>query len=173
MKIIVADSSALILLTKSGLLNALLRRFPVTIPEAVLNEVVNEATLNRFPDAKAVSDMVAQRKITVAKVDLSSVKLPFTMGLGETEALILAKQAGGSILATDDGKAIRACRYLAVPFIISPRIATELYRMKAIELGQARSAIEKMKIVGRYTPDIIAEAMLELEVIKNAKTDNR
>jgi hypothetical protein len=30
-----------------------------------------------------------------------------------------------------------------------------------------------MKIVGRYAPDIVSEALLELEVMRDAKTDNR
>lgn len=54
-------------------------------------------------------------------------------------------------------------------FIISPKIVTEIYRLDGIDLTKAKKSIEKMKIVGRYSPDIIAEAILELEVTKDAK----
>lgn len=173
MNIIVADSSSLILLTKCNLLEVLLKLFPVIIPEAVFQEVVNKDTLSRFADAKILSGLVSENKLRIVKVAPSAASVPFSLGSGEAEALMLAKQTEDSILATDDGKAIKACRYLGVPFIISPRITTELYRMRAVDLDLARCAIEKMRIIGRYSPDIIAEAILELEVIRNAETHNR
>jgi hypothetical protein len=64
---------------------------------------------------------------------------------------------------TDDGKAIKTCRFLNLPFIISPKIATELYRHGCIEGPLAKAAIEKMRIEGRYASDIIAEALLRLQ----------
>ena len=173
MKIIIADSSSLILLTKCNLLEALVKLFLVRIPEAVFNEVVNGYTLGRFPDAKSISRLVAENKVDVVKAVVSEQNTPVSLGKGETEALFLAKQTGDAILATDDGKAIKACRYMGVPFIISPRIATELYRLDAIDFSKARSSIEKMKIIGRYSSDIISESILELEVTRNAKTHYR
>ncbi|GBD99722.1 hypothetical protein BMS3Abin07_01763 [bacterium BMS3Abin07] len=44
--------------------------------------------------------------------------------------------------------------------------------LDAIDFAKAKSSIEKMRILGRYSPDIIAEAILELEVIRDAKTNN-
>jgi len=85
---------------------------------------------------------------------------------------LLLKQTANSILATDDGKAIKACRYLNFPFIISPKIAIELYRLCMIDFTKSRSSIEKMRIIGRYSPEIIAEALLELEEVKHVKTSN-
>jgi hypothetical protein len=79
----------------------------------------------------------------------------------------------GAVLATDDGKAIKTCRFLNLPFIISPKIATELYRHGCIEVSLAKTAIEKMRIEGRYAPDIIAEALLRLKEIGNVETGNR
>jgi len=79
----------------------------------------------------------------------------------------------GAVVATDDGKAIKTCRFLNLPFIISPKIATELYRHGCIAVFLAKAAIEKMRIEGRYTPDIIAEALLRLKEIGNVETGNR
>jgi predicted nucleic acid-binding protein len=101
-------------------------------------------------------------------------KPPFTLGKGEWAAIRLVQRMGeGAVLATDDGKAIKTCRYLNLPFIISPKIATELYRLGRIDRSSAKAAIEKMRIAGRYAPDIIAEALLRLEEIRNAQTGNR
>jgi len=51
-------------------------------------------------------------------------------------------------------------------------ITTELYRRGRIERPLAKVAIEKMRIEGRYAPDIIAEALLRLGEIGNVETGN-
>lgn len=173
MKIIVADSCSLVLLAKCNLLGTLSGFFSVVIPNAVYREVVNKDTIERFPDARVISDLINEKKIEVAQSKIAPQRFPVALDKGEAEALLLAKQTPNAILATDDGKAIKACRYLNLPFIISPRIALELYRLDGINFDKTKSSIERMKIVGRYSSDIIAEAILELEVIRNAKAGNR
>lgn len=172
MEFIVADSCSLILLAKCGLLGILSGHFSVLIPQAVFNEVVNKDTIKKFEDAKIISSLVSEKKVRVVNVKMADQKLPISIDRGEMEALLLAKQTANSILATDDGKAIKVCRYLNLPFIISPKIAIELYRLGMIDFTKSRSSIEKMRIIGRYSPEIIAEAILELEVIKHVKTSN-
>jgi predicted nucleic acid-binding protein len=162
--IIVADSCALILLAKSGLLKALTEFRRVIVPAAVFEEVVNQDTIERFPDAKSISVMASRGNIEMVSKELPDRKPPVTLGKGVWAAIRLAQEMGeGSVLATDDGKAIKTCRFLNLPFIISPKIATELYRHGCIEGPLAKTAIEKMRIEGRYTPDIIAEALLRLQ----------
>jgi hypothetical protein len=78
-----------------------------------------------------------------------------------------------AILVADDGKAIKACRYLKIPFMISPKVVTALYRLEKIDFVEARTSIDKLRIIGRYSPEIIAEALLRLEEIKNVKANNR
>jgi predicted nucleic acid-binding protein len=173
-KIIVADSCALILLAKSGLLMALTEFCRVIVPAAVFEEVVNQDTIEKFPDAKSISDMTSRGNIEMVFKELPDRLPPVTLGKGEWAAIRLAQEMGkGAVLATDDGKAIRTCRFLNLPFIISPKIATELYRCGRIKRPLAKAAIEKMRIEGRYAPDIIAEALLRLEEIGNVETGNR
>lgn len=164
MNIIVADSCALILLAKSGLLKALTGFRRVIVPAAVFEEVVNQDTIEKFPDAKSISDMTLRGSIEMVSRELPDRKPPITLGKGAWAAIRLAQEMGeGAVLATDDGKAIKTCRFLNLPFIISPKIATELFRHGCIERPLAKAAIEKMRIEGRYTPDIIAEALLKLQ----------
>ena len=164
MNIIVADSCALILLAKSGLLKALTEFRRVIVPAAVFEEVVNQDTIEKFHDAKSISVMTSRGKIEIVSKELADRKPPITLGKGEWAAIRLAQEMGeGAVLATDDGKAIKTCRFLNLPFIISPKIATELYRHGCIEGPLAKAAIEKMRIEGRYEPDIIAEALLRLQ----------
>lgn len=174
MNIIVADSCALILLAKSGLLKALTEFRRVIVPAAVLEEVVNQDTIEKLPDAKIISDMTLRGNIEIVSKELPDRKPPLTLGRGEWAAIRLAQEMGkGAVLATDDGKAIKTCRFLNLPFVISPKIATELYRCGRIEGPSAKAAIEKMRIEGRYAPDIIAEALLRLKEIGNVETGNR
>ena len=174
MNIIVADSCALILLAKSGLLKALTEFRRVIVPAAVFEEVVNQDMIEKFPDAKSISVMASQGNIEIVSKELPDRKPPITLGKGEWAAIRLAQEMGeGAVLATDDGKAIKTCRFLNLPFIISPKIATELYRRGRIEWPLAKAAIEKMRIEGRYAPDIIAEALLRLKEIGNVETGNR
>ncbi len=168
MKIIIADSCSLILLSKCTLLAGLAGRFTVFIPGGVMSEVVTMETVKKFPDAKMLASLVSAKKIKVVRVKIKDAVFPVSMDKGEMEALVLVKKTKGSIFATDDGKAIKACRYLNLPFIISPKIALELYRLDMIDFEKAKSSIEKMKIIGRYSADIIADVLLELEVLRNA-----
>jgi len=171
--IVIVDSCALILLAKSGLLKALTEFRRVIVPAEVYEEVVNQDTIEKFPDAKSISVMASQGNIEMVYKELPDRKPPITLGKGEWAAIRLAQEIGkGAVLATDDGKAIKTCRFLNLPFIISPKIATELYRHGRIEWPLAKAAIEMMRIEGRYAPDIIAEALLRLKEVGNVKTGN-
>lgn len=174
MNILVADSCSLILLYKSGLMKALTESCRVIVPEAVFEEVINPDTLEKYPDAKGLEGMISQGDIEVVSEGSQDRKPPVTLGRGEWAAIRLVQQMGErAVLVTDDGKAIKTCRYLNLSFIISPKIATELYRLRRIDWSSAKTAIEKMRIEGRYTPDIIAEALLRIEEIRNAETGDR
>ncbi|MBM4277684.1 MAG: hypothetical protein FJ130_07310 [Deltaproteobacteria bacterium] len=138
-----------------------------------MNEVVNEGTLKQYPDANIISELVKNREIEVFSIEKQKFQFPITLGEGEMEAIILTRQMENAILVTDDGKAIKACRYLKIPFIISPKVITALYQLGKIDFMDAKTSIDKLRIIGRYSPEIIAEALLRLEEIKNVKTNNR
>lgn len=166
------DSCSLILLSKCGLLYSIAESFRIIIPKAVFREVVNKDILKKYSNADVILNLVSEKVIKVSKIDTRMDKLSMSLGKGESEALLLSKQTANSILLTDDGKAIKACRYMKLPFIISPKIVVELYRLGKINFNKTKGSIEKLRIIGRYSPDIIAEAILKLEEIKYAKTNN-
>jgi len=172
-KLLIMDASSLILLGRCGLIEVLSQVFSVIIPRGVLNEVVNEGTLKQYPDANIISELVKNREIEVFSIEKQKFQFPITLGEGEMEAIILTRQMENAILVTDDGKAIKACRYLKIPFIISPKVITALYQLGKIDFMDAKTSIDKLRIIGRYSPEIIAEALLRLEEIKNVKTNNR
>ncbi|MBW1741068.1 MAG: hypothetical protein JRJ42_08040 [Deltaproteobacteria bacterium] len=76
------------------------------------------------------------------------------------------------LFVTDDGKAIKAAKFFKVPFIITPKIVVELFRLQKISFSKARESLEKLGKIGRYSPEIIADALVSLMEEKNGKTDN-
>jgi predicted nucleic acid-binding protein len=102
----------------------------------------------------------------------AGLTLPVSLHRGEEDALLLAIKLGRSLLATDDGKAIKAARFLKLPFIITPKIVVELFRLDKISFKKVRNSLEKLGKIGRYSPEIIAEAFVSLMEEKDGKADN-
>lgn len=159
---IVADSSALILLAKCNLLKVLCGSYIVFSPSSVIEETASKELLERYPDALVVADLVSSENIKVQDPQNVDFLFPISLHRGEKDVLLLAREIKKSLVATDDGKAIKTAKFLNLPFIITPRIVIDLFQMKKISREHARKAIEKLDIVGRYSPDIIARALLIL-----------
>ena len=51
-------------------------------------------------------------------------------------------------------------RFFNVPFIITPKIVVELFRLQKISFKTARESLEKLAKIGRYSPEICAEALI-------------
>lgn len=172
MKQIVLDSSAVILLSKCGLLEKACSSFELVAPASVIQETASKELAGKYPDAAFVRELVSRRLLRIEKPSSTKVRIPLSLHRGEKEALLLTLSLPGSVLATDDGKAIKAARLLKVPFVITPRIVVALFRLGKISLDKARTAIQKLGIVGRFSPDILAEAILSLTEGKDGKTNN-
>lgn len=170
---IVSDASSLILLAKIGLMGILVNEYEVLIPQAVYDECVNEGTLKRFPDALAIQQYALDKKLIVKRVDTSKITFVYSVGQGEKEAIALSLQYPSSILLTDDGHAVKIARYLKRSFTISPLVAVDLYKMDKISFGETKRAIEKLSIMGRYLPNLIADVLLILESVKKEKEAER
>lgn len=170
---IVADSSALILLAKCSLLNVLCDSFFIIVPESVPIEVASEDSVKRYPDAALISDMLARGIIEVQCIgNNDGFSLPLSLHKGEEDALLLSIKLGGLLFATDDGKAIKAAKFFNVPFIITPKIVVDLFKLKKISFQKARKSIEKLAKIGRYSPEIIADALVSLMERNNDQTNN-
>jgi len=149
MALMVADSSTLILLAKCSLLEIVCDLFEVVVPKAVIVEVASEDLVKNYPDAALISKLTSKGAIKVQSPDSSKLPLPISLHKGEEEALLLAKKLGRSMFATDDGKAIKAARFFNVPFIITPKIVVELFRLQKISFKKARESLEKLGRIGR------------------------
>jgi hypothetical protein len=147
--------------------------FDVIVPKAVSIEVSSEDLIKIYPDAALISKLTSEGVIKVQ--DTGNDRLSFLLSLHKEEvvvALLLAINFGGSLLATNDGKAIKAARFFNVPFIITPKIVVELFRLQKISFKKARESIEKLGKIGRYSPEICAEAFISLMEIEDGKDNN-
>lgn len=173
MKLIVADASSLILLTRIDLMGVVLEEFQVTIPERVYGECVNEETLKRFPDALAIQQWTHDKKLEIKKVDAGKHKFLYRVNQGEKEAIALSLEYPESVLLTDDGNAVKIAKYLKKAFIISPLVVLDLYQLEKISYETARRSIEKLNIIGRYLPNLIADVFLMLDSARTEKERKR
>lgn len=102
-EIVVADSSCLIALARSGQLDVLRALFgQITIPAAVYDEVVTRGA------GRPVSNEVAQAEwiMTMHVHDHLAVQaLRLTLGMGESEAMVLAAETTARFLILDDWRA--------------------------------------------------------------------
>jgi len=170
---IVADSSALILLLKCSLIQMFCELFDVVVPEAVYTEVASEDLIKNYPDAALIAELTAKGAINVQNLERGDrVTLPRSLHKGEGDALLLAVKLGKLLLATDDGKAIKAARFFKVPFIVTPKIVVELFKLEKISFKKAGDSLKKLGKIGRYSPEIIADALISLMEERNVKTDN-
>ena len=159
---IVTDSSALILLSKCNLIEKLCNSYDVFSPSSVISEVASDEIIEIYPDAARIAELVSKQKIKIQDPMEAKHKLPLTLHQGEKDALFLALNLHKAIFATDDKKAIKAAKFVNLPFIITPKIVVDLFKHNKISYKEARRSIEKLSVIGRYSPDIIANALLAL-----------
>jgi predicted nucleic acid-binding protein len=172
MTCLVADSSTLVLLAKCGLLEIVCELFMVVIPASGVNEVAGESMARKYPDAALISLLISKGCIRIQEPGSYQISVPLSLHLGERETLLLALNLPESIFASDDGKAIKAARFLGVPFIITPKLVVELFRLERITFKKARQSLEKLCEIGRYAPEIIAGALALLMEEKDGKAHN-
>jgi predicted nucleic acid-binding protein len=159
-------------LAKCSLLEIVCDLFDVIMPMAVSIEVASEDLVKTYPDAALISELTSKGAIKVQNVGSDRPTYFLSLHKEEVEALLLAINLDGSLFATDDGKAIKAARFFNVPFIITPKIVVELFRLQKISFKKARESTEKLGKIGRYSPEIIAEALISLMEIEDGKANN-
>ncbi len=163
--LVVSDSSTLILLAKSDLVDAALDYFDgISIPETVEKEVVEDGLEQGFQDALLVRERIRQGRITVAGTPTGSAALQKEYGLhaGEAEALALYLESKADLLGMDDGKAIKVCRILQARFFTALSLAIHLTLEKAIGKIEGTACIQALGKHGRYTEEEIELALSEI-----------
>lgn len=164
MKIVVADACSLVLASKTSILQIYGERVTLLVPSRAYEEVASQRLRRLHPDARAIAQAVEDGLLHVRAVR-SRRKLPLSLGPGEAAAVRLFGEAKADLLLSDDGRAIRVCRLLKIPFTTTPRVVVDLVSTKALGRTEGRQALEKLAVIGRYAPEIIAAALVRLKEV--------
>jgi predicted nucleic acid-binding protein len=170
-RVVVADASSLILLAKCSLLSTYGRRVTLLAPHRVLAEAAARHLWQAHPDAAEIA-RCAEEGLVRAEAVRSRRRLPLALGEGEAAAIRLFLARKADLLLSDDGRALRACRLLGVPFTTTPRVIVDLRAAGAIPAPRARRALEKLAVAGRYSRDVIAAALAALLENQHDETDD-
>lgn len=162
---IVIDSSSLILLAKSDILDIIINnaKQKLIIPEQVYLESTEKKELF---DAQIIEKRIKEKSITqkniLNKGLYARILKDFNLGKGETESITLCIELKAGLI-TDDKKAINACRILKIKFTTVPRLVVYLYKTNLIGKIEANTIIKKLQKFGRYSDEIINKVKEDLK----------
>ncbi len=161
---IIADASALILLSKAGVLELLVERNNVITTKVVYEEVIKGKEKGRS-DSLLVERLVREGLLRV-KFPNKSVKKKverlFNLKAGELEVISLAYKTKNAVLS-DDRKCLTASNALGIQFMCSLDIIIAMYRRKAINKQRALECIERLEEYGWYAKDLIKNYKEEIK----------
>jgi predicted nucleic acid-binding protein len=138
---------------------------PIVIPKAVERESCEEK--------ESVDALVIQRAIRDKRIKVKAPKAPklaqkickdFSLGQGETEAIVLAYSEKAKLLAADDRRAILACRLLKIPYTTAIDILVRMVEKDLLNKAEAQLRLDALEKFGRYKRGIILDAKSKLGV---------
>ena len=150
---IVFDASTLILLAKIDILQLVLYKYSGVMPESVKEEILYKKAMDTELIIQQIKDGNLALEKNPSKDKMNHILKDFPLGRGEAAALIIAKEKG-SILATDDGLAIKVCKIFGVKFTTAIHFLIEA----GLDKSMAGAKLKMLKKYGRYSADIIKDA---------------
>ena len=154
---LVSDSSSLILLVKSGLIEYVLIKNMIIIPKSVYEEVVINGKLKGFEDSYIIEGYIQKSKIKILE-PLSKTKEYVeklcNLHLGERDVIALAIEKKLKVIC-DDKKGRNACEVFRLETITVLNILNKLYKEKKISKAYALSALLKLQNYGWYKSQLI------------------
>lgn len=162
---IISDSSTLILLAKSGLIERFLSNLSIAIPETVYEESVRKGIEKGKTDAYLIEKMIHDGKIQVRQSNKESLKKIqdfFSIHCGESDAIALCQDIKAEYLLCDDKKAINACRVLGLKFVTAIDILLAMYIKGHISKNEANTSIDCLEKFGWYDLELIRKVRSEI-----------
>lgn len=159
MEIVISDSSTLILLTKSKLIDLTLDYFDIIIPTVVYEEIII-GKLNNMQDAFEIESLVNSNRIKIKDPKdtklIETLEKNFNLDVGELKAIALAKEQNKSIFI-DDKKGLSVCKLLNIETYTVIRLLNTFYLTKLLTKEELKEKLEILKIKGRYTVEDLKE----------------
>ncbi|MEE4243729.1 MAG: hypothetical protein V2I36_19880 [Desulfopila sp.] len=149
MKRVVADSSAIILLQKTALLDIFRTTYDVVVAPAVYRELTSSPK-------KGAAELAELLRASVCEPGQGCEKKE--MGDGEGETLCLYGEGTGDFVIVDDKKAANACKREAIPFINSLLVPRILHESKVIRRDAFHYYTARLIQEGYYSERIIRRA---------------
>lgn len=153
---IIADATALILLSKVSILEIFIKRNKVITSKIVYEEVARGKETGR-DDSILVEKLVKEKKLKTNAPDKSvknNIEKLFNLKAGELEVVSLAYKKKHTILS-DDKKCLNAAKALGIDFMISLDVIIVLYKKKVITKEKVLECIDRLEEYGWYSKDLI------------------
>ncbi len=161
----VFDSSTIILLAKITALRSFSKTKETIITKTITQEVFEK---KESEDAVIIKQLIEEKIITDIKKDIEAKKIAKDFGIeaGEAEALAFAWKEK-DIVATDDFRAIKACKALDIKFVTAVHCLLSLHKNRIVETTIALEKLKKLEKHGRYSATIIKDAEQMIKGEKN------
>lgn len=160
-RVIVFDSSTLILLAKISLLRDVTKKVKCIITDIVEDECTRKATF----DSKIVKELIKEKLLETTRVKpqkLARIQQDFNIQEGEASSLALAIKEK-CILATDDKPTMKACIILNVDFSTAMHFVVRARKRRLIDKKIALEKISSLEKYGRYNIQIVEEAKQKIK----------
>ena len=140
-------------------------KLKAVIPSEVAREVGEE---KQSADALAVRRLIGGKRIVVEplkeRVLFDELRRELGLGTGEAEAIALAVAKGAQLVATDDKKAIDACKLVRIPFTTALAVLVRMYEKGIVGQQEAVLKLSVLEREGRYKKSMIAAVLARLEM---------
>lgn len=147
------DASSLILLNKADLLDYLLERTQIVVPESVYSEVVEVGIERGYKDAFELQTHFDAGKIKIAKVEKETqkrIEKRFGLTGGERDTVALVYRKRKLLIFCDDKRGITACKTLSIKFTTALEFLGILFDEKRIGKDETQRALDKLRKFGWY-----------------------
>lgn len=168
-KLVVLDSSTLILLVKIELIDILVKKFSVFIPTIVFEESVTSGKEKVLWDALKIESLINEKMLKIqepSQISLKMISTSFNLQRGELHAIALALDLKLEFLMTDDRKAINACKVMGLKFVNAMSFLLEMYEKKYLTKEIAIGSFAKLEEFSWYGQPIINEFKKKFEEVR-------
>jgi len=162
---IVMDASTAILLAKADLLDEFIHQVtgPVVMPTSVKQECCARDSLDAWLIGRAIQEKRIAVKSVAQRGLVEELSRKFALGAGEAAAIALASGRKGALVASDDRRAINACKLLRIPFTTALSVLTRMWEKGALTKKEALAKLEILARFGRYKEEMVAAVRQRLE----------
>lgn len=153
---IASDATAVILLSKAGVLELFASTNRIVISDGVYLEVIKGKEKGRF-DAMLTEKLVQGKKLKIMPVHKSTrsyIEGLLNLKKGELDTVALAYE-NGFVVLSDDKKCINASKVLGLPFMNSLDVVVAMWKNKAINSKKALDCVNSLEDFGWYSKELI------------------